>query len=109
MTAAELRMTLEQRGITLYLDHQELRYRARKGAMTEALRAAIQMRKAEFLAMLSEQPEKLDGDDHSLCSAARIRGEPCPKCGDTESWRTDRGYTCASCFVESLIPTDKSE
>ena len=92
MSATTLLETLQQRGIKLLPDGDTLRYRAPKGALTEALRAQIQEYKPELLAMLRGTPAPLR-------EVGRY-GAPCPQCGDIWQWPTTSGlWVCSWCFV----------
>jgi hypothetical protein len=84
--------TLQQHGIELLPDGDTLRYRARKGALTEALRTQIQEYKPELLALLRGTPVPL--------GHVGRHGAPCPCCGDTWQWPTTAGdWVCTWCFV----------
>jgi len=52
-TGPDLIDQCRQRGITLYLDGQELRFRGPRGAMTPELRQVVAHRRAELVAMLN--------------------------------------------------------
>ncbi len=55
MTAAALLADLQARGVRLYLAGDELRYRAKAGAMTPDLAAAVQPLKPALIAFLREE------------------------------------------------------
>jgi amino acid adenylation domain-containing protein len=62
MTAEQLIADLCRAGVELWRDGERLRYRAREGAMTGPLRAALEQRKGDVLALLRQG----DGSDASL-------------------------------------------
>ena len=64
MTTTELQETLKSRGVTIFLEAGELRYRGPKGSLTDALRATIRRHEPELL-------ERLRVDDlFTLCERA---------------------------------------
>ncbi len=70
MTVAEFLAELSQRGISVWADGDNLRYRATRDALTPALREALRERKAEILAYLRpvSQPTNIP---HPLLPAKR--------------------------------------
>lgn len=55
-TATDILDQCRQRGITLYLDSDGLRFRGRRGAMTPELREAVGMHRAEIIIALATCP-----------------------------------------------------
>jgi hypothetical protein len=55
-TAHGLLDQCRQRGITLYLDNEDLRFRGLRGAMTPELRQAVAMQRAELVVVLATCP-----------------------------------------------------
>ncbi|MGI8475506.1 MAG: hypothetical protein ACR2OO_03935, partial [Thermomicrobiales bacterium] len=54
MSAAAVLAELEARGVTIFIDGDALRFRARKGGMTEELRAMVAANRAALMATLAD-------------------------------------------------------
>ena len=58
VTLSEFLAQLDQLGVKLWTENGELRFKAPKGALTEALRAELSVRKAEILQLLQSSSVK---------------------------------------------------
>lgn len=75
--------TLTDAGVEVFVDAGQLRYRAPKGAMTSALRAALRQERTELLATLAAVPSALPAGAFCRCGCG-IGCTCCPK------WRRRR-------------------
>lgn len=89
----ELLATLEERGIELTPDGDQIHYRAPRGALTHELREAIRLHKPRLLALL-----------HPAVDAPPVAAPPCSICGDDEFWERPPahggGRVCARCHPD---------
>lgn len=70
MTAATLLQTLHDRGVSLSVSGDRLRYNAPQGAMTEELAQALRTHKHEVMALLAHPAPLFDDDNHAKLHAA---------------------------------------
>ncbi len=113
MTAAALLADLQTRGVRLYLAGDELRYKAKPGAMTPDLAAALKPHKPGLITLLREEEAGISrrveamreqipagGPVPFLVAVSGIPPSPniCPSCGEAF---TPIGYTprCYRCTV----------
>lgn len=67
MSATEILSEIHRRGIHLEAQNGQLRYRARKGALTPELRQAIAHHKADLISILARTHGQASPTGHGLC------------------------------------------
>lgn len=72
VTASVLLADLRHRGIAVAVEHGELVLRARKGALTPEIKAAVAAGKRELLELVRSEADGVDADDHAGDPVAEV-------------------------------------
>jgi len=103
MTATELLNDCRARGIALEAAGPELRVKARRGALTEGVLAALKARKPELLALLSYGPAAPDREPVTEVDRIAWRAESMRRTGAAVAFLAmdwAPGVGCYSCGAE---------